>query len=36
MLPLAGPALSAVAILTFQGTWNAFFWPLILLQEQGH
>lgn len=36
MLPLAGPALAAVAILTFQGTWNGFFWPLILLQEQSH
>ena len=36
MLPLAGPALAAVAILTFQGTWNAFFWPLILLQDPGH
>jgi len=30
MLPLAGPALAAVAILTFQGTWNDFFWPLII------
>jgi multiple sugar transport system permease protein len=36
MLPLAGPALAAVAILTFQGVWNAFFWPLILLQDAGH
>lgn len=36
MLPLAGPALAAVAILTFQGTWNAFFWPLILLQDPNH
>jgi multiple sugar transport system permease protein len=36
MLPLAGPALAAVAILTFQGTWNGFFWPLILLQDQSH
>jgi multiple sugar transport system permease protein len=34
MLPLAGPALSAVAILTFQGMWNSLFWPAILLQEQ--
>jgi multiple sugar transport system permease protein len=34
MLPLATPALSAVAILQFQGAWNAFFWPLILLREQ--
>jgi multiple sugar transport system permease protein len=31
MLPLAGPALAAVTILTFQGIWNEFFWPLILL-----
>ena len=36
MLPLAGPALGAVAILTFQGTWNGFFWPLILLQDTSH
>jgi multiple sugar transport system permease protein len=33
MLPLAGPALAAVAILQFQGTWNGFFWPYILLQR---
>ena len=33
MLPLATPALSAVAILQFQGAWNAYFWPLILLRE---
>ena len=31
MLPLAGPALAAITILTFQGIWNDFFWPLILL-----
>jgi multiple sugar transport system permease protein len=30
MLPLAGPALAAVTILTFQGTWNDFFWPLVI------
>jgi multiple sugar transport system permease protein len=34
MLPLATPALSAVAILQFQGAWNAFFWPLVLLDRQ--
>lgn len=33
MLPLAGPALAAVAILQFQGTWNSFFWPLIMMQR---
>jgi multiple sugar transport system permease protein len=36
MLPLAGPALSAVAILQFQGAWNAFFWPLILLSDRSY
>ncbi len=36
MLPLAGPALAAVAILQFQGTWNGFFWPVILLQNPDH
>jgi multiple sugar transport system permease protein len=34
MLPLAGPALAAVAILTFQGTWNSLFWPAVLLQDR--
>jgi multiple sugar transport system permease protein len=36
MLPLAGPALAAVAILQFQGTWNSFFWPLILMRDREH
>jgi multiple sugar transport system permease protein len=30
MLPLAGPALAAIAILEFEGAWNDFFWPLII------
>lgn len=30
MLPLALPAIGALTILQFQGTWNDFFWPLIL------
>ena len=34
MLPLAGPALAAVTILTFQGLWNGLFWPVVLLQDQ--
>lgn len=31
VLPLARPALGAVSILTFQGAWNDFFWPLVVL-----
>ena len=30
MLPLAGPAIAAVAILEFEGAWNDFFWPNVL------
>jgi len=33
MLPLAGPAIAALAILQFQGTWNDFFWPLIIFGQ---
>jgi multiple sugar transport system permease protein len=30
-LPLAGPTLSALAIITFNNTWNNYFYPLIFL-----
>jgi len=33
MLPQAGPALIALAITQFQGAWNDFFWPLVLLRQ---
>jgi multiple sugar transport system permease protein len=31
VMPLCRPATSAVAILTFITTWNAFLWPLLVL-----
>jgi multiple sugar transport system permease protein len=31
VMPLVRPALSALAIFTFVGSWNAFFWPLIVV-----
>jgi multiple sugar transport system permease protein len=34
MLPLASPAVAAVTILQFQGTWNGFFWPFVLIRDQ--
>jgi len=34
MLPLASPAIAAVTILQFQGTWNGFFWPFVLIHDQ--
>jgi multiple sugar transport system permease protein len=32
-MPLARPAISAVAILTFISSWNAFLWPLLVLTQ---
>lgn len=31
VLPMSTPALGALAILTFQGAWNEFFWPFVVL-----
>lgn len=31
VLPLIRPALAALAIFTFVGSWNSFFWPLIIV-----
>jgi multiple sugar transport system permease protein len=33
ILPLSRPALAALAILTFQGSWNSFIWPLLVAQK---
>jgi ABC-type glycerol-3-phosphate transport system permease component len=33
VMPLARPALTAVAIIVFLSTWNSFFWPLIVTQS---
>lgn len=30
-MPLAGPSLAALAILTFNSSWNSYFYPLIFL-----
>jgi multiple sugar transport system permease protein len=29
VLPLCGPALATLAVLTFVSTWNSFLWPLV-------
>lgn len=31
ILPMSRPALITVTILSFQGAWNDFFWPLVLI-----
>ena len=33
ILPLAGPALSALAIFTFLGQWNSFLFPLVVTKS---
>jgi multiple sugar transport system permease protein len=33
ILPLAAPALAAVGVLQFQGTWNGLFWPSVFLSQ---
>ncbi|MDH7484659.1 MAG: carbohydrate ABC transporter permease [Anaerolineae bacterium] len=30
ILPLSGPAIAALAIFTFLGSWNDFLWPLVI------
>jgi multiple sugar transport system permease protein len=35
VLPLAGPALSTLAALTFLDSWNNFLWPLIAVNQTG-
>jgi multiple sugar transport system permease protein len=33
VLPLAGPALSTLAAITFLDSWNSFLWPLIAVNQ---
>ncbi len=36
VLPAVRPAVAALAIFTFMGIWNSFFWPLIVIDTQDH
>ena len=36
ILPLCGPGLATLGILTFLGSWNSFLWPLVVAQTQEH
>lgn len=33
-LPLAGPALATIAILTYVGSWNDYLWPLVVGRDE--
>jgi multiple sugar transport system permease protein len=35
VLPLAGPALATLAVISFLGYWNDYLWPLIVCQGEG-
>jgi multiple sugar transport system permease protein len=34
VMPLSGPAIATVAILTFLPSWNSYLWPLIVIQSE--
>jgi multiple sugar transport system permease protein len=34
IMPLSGPAVATVAILTFLPTWNSYLWPLMVVQTE--
>ncbi len=36
MLPLSGPAISTVTILTFIVNWNSFLWPMISVRQDAY
>ena len=36
VLPLSGPALATLAVITFLYTWNDFLWPLVAIQSTSH
>ncbi|MCS7172742.1 MAG: carbohydrate ABC transporter permease [Armatimonadetes bacterium] len=33
VVPLSGPALAALGVLSFVAHWNSFIWPLVVLQD---
>jgi multiple sugar transport system permease protein len=36
VLPLSGPALATLAVITFLYSWNDFLWPLVVIQTDSH
>jgi multiple sugar transport system permease protein len=34
IMPLCGPAVATLTILTFLGSWNNFLWPLVVAQQE--
>jgi multiple sugar transport system permease protein len=36
LLPLVRPAVAVFAVFAFMSSWNAFLWPLVIAQTEGH
>ncbi|NTV36324.1 MAG: carbohydrate ABC transporter permease [Anaerolineaceae bacterium] len=36
LLPNSKPILATLAVMTFQGVWNDFLWPLVMLTSEGN
>jgi multiple sugar transport system permease protein len=36
VLPLSGPALATLGVITFLYSWNDFLWPLVAIQSEPH
>jgi len=34
VMPLCGPAIATLTILTFLGSWNSFLWPLLVATSE--
>lgn len=34
VVPLTGPALATLAVLSFMGSWNSFLWPLLIINDR--
>lgn len=34
VVPLSGPAMTSVAVMTFLASWNMFLWPLVIMSSQ--
>lgn len=34
VIPLTGPALATLAVLSFMGSWNSFLWPLLIINDR--
>jgi multiple sugar transport system permease protein len=34
VMPLSGPAIATLTILTFLGSWNSFLWPLVVANTE--